>query len=185
MDEPTSGFGLRPPDRDLHGPRKGVPEYDGYSAPAMGMKQRTFRFFESATGHIPVSVHVSPVFQRHRRPCRSIDTTRAARLRIGRRLGLTGLHALPILYRDGESRTMRRIVWILMATLCTTGCGHKGAVSTSELQSSFKSAEPAIQALVDKAVGAVKSNNYPEALGDLQTLSHKARLTPDQQQTIK
>ena len=80
---------------------------------------------------------------------------------------------------------MRRLVWTLVLTLGATGCGHKSAVSTSDLQSSFKSAEPAMQTLVDKTVGAVKSNNYPEALSDLQILAHKARLTPDQQQSIK
>jgi 2C-methyl-D-erythritol 2,4-cyclodiphosphate synthase len=84
---------------------------------------------------------------------------------------------------------MRKFAWMLVAALgallAVTGCGHKGRVSTSELQSSFKEAEPAMQTLVDKAVSAVKSNNYPEALGDLQVLSHKARLTPDQQQALK
>jgi predicted small lipoprotein YifL len=84
---------------------------------------------------------------------------------------------------------MKRFAWILVvalgASLAITGCGHKGAVSTSELRSSFKSAEPAMQSQVDKAVASVKSNNYPEALSDLQVLSHKARLTPDQQQSLK
>jgi hypothetical protein len=42
-----------------------------------------------------------------------------------------------------------------------------------------------MQTLVDKAVAAVNSNNYPEALNDLQTLSHKARLTLDQEQSLK
>jgi hypothetical protein len=73
----------------------------------------------------------------------------------------------------------------LGAALTVTGCGSKGRVSTSELRSSFKSAEPAMQTLVDKAVAAVNSNNYPEALSDLQTLSHKARLTVDQEQALK
>jgi hypothetical protein len=80
-------------------------------------------------------------------------------------------------------------MWILVvalgASLTVTGCGNKGRVSTSELQSSFKSAEPAMKTLVDKAVGAVNSNNYSEALNDLQTLSHKARLTIDQEQVLK
>jgi hypothetical protein len=84
---------------------------------------------------------------------------------------------------------MRRFTWILVvvlgASLTVSGCGKKGRVSTSELQSSFKSAEPAMQTLVDKAVASVNSNNYPEALSDLQTLSHKARLTLDQEQVLK
>ncbi len=77
------------------------------------------------------------------------------------------------------------LIMALIASLAITGCGKKGRVSTSELQSSFKSAEPAMQTLVNNAVAAVKSNNYPEALSNLQTLSHKARLTPDQQQALK
>ncbi|HXI84664.1 MAG TPA: hypothetical protein VNL17_11320 [Verrucomicrobiae bacterium] len=84
---------------------------------------------------------------------------------------------------------MKKFAWMpvvaLGALLAISGCGKKGRVSTSELQSSFKSAEPAMQTLVNNAVLAVKSNNYPEALSNLQTLSHKARLTPDQQQAVK
>src|SRR5882724_8572680 len=87
------------------------------------------------------------------------------------------------------SMAMKRSTWMLVMALGTsltiTGCGNKGRVSTSELRSSFKSAEPAMQTLVNSAVAAVKSNNFPEALSDLQTLSHKARLTPDQQQALK
>jgi hypothetical protein len=102
---------------------------------------------------------------------------------------LTVPRELPILRKDGMSKAMKRFVWMLVvalgASLTITGCGHKGAVSTSELRSSFKSAEPAMQTLVNNAVAAVKSNNYPEALSDLQVLSHKARLTPDQQQVLK
>jgi hypothetical protein len=92
------------------------------------------------------------------------------------------------LVSDGMRTIIKRSVWILVlalgASLTVSGCGHKG-VSTSELQSSFKSAEPAMQTLVDKAVASVNSNNYPEALNDLQTLSHKARLTVDQEQALK
>lgn len=77
------------------------------------------------------------------------------------------------------------MVVALGALSVIAGCGNKGRVSTAELQSSFKSAEPAMQTLVNNAVAAVKSNNYPKALSDLQTLAHKARLTPDQQQSLK
>src|SRR5437016_2820100 len=84
---------------------------------------------------------------------------------------------------------MKKFTWMLImalsAPLVITGCGKQGRVSTSELQSNFKSAEPPMQTLVNNAVAAVKSNNYPEALRDLQTLSHKARLTLDQQQALK
>jgi hypothetical protein len=154
------------------------------------MGQWSFRFFEAATEDVPVSVHAShPCFRRHRQSRCSIDTTRAAAAWIARQLSLTVLLALPILCKDGMSKAMKRFVWMLVvalgASLAITGCGHKGAVSTSELRSSFKSAEPAMQTLVDNTVASVKSNNYPEALSDLQVLSHKARLTPDQQQSLK
>jgi hypothetical protein len=190
MDEPVSAVALWTPNRDLHGPRKGDPERNGHQAPPMGTRQRAFRFFEATAGHIPVSVHVShPCFRRLRESRCSIDTTRAAAAWIGRHLGLTARRALPILCPDGMNATMRRFTWILVvalgASLTVSGCGNRGRVSTSELQSSFKSAEPAMQTLVDKAVAAVNSNNYPEALNDLQTLSHKARLTLDQERVLK
>lgn len=79
---------------------------------------------------------------------------------------------------------MKSHSWILLAVLTAFGCGHKG-VGTSELQSSFQSSEPAMQTLVDKAVSAIKSNNYPEALNNLQLLEKKAKETPDQQQAVK
>jgi outer membrane protein assembly factor BamD (BamD/ComL family) len=84
---------------------------------------------------------------------------------------------------------MKRHGWILLAvmslSLAVIGCGKKGEVDTSKLENSFKSAPPAQQSDVDKAVSAVKAGNYSEAVTDLQRLASKAKLTPEQQQAVK
>ena len=83
---------------------------------------------------------------------------------------------------------MKTRAWILglalAASLTAFGCGHK-RVSTSELQESFKGSETNLQALVDKTVSAIQSNNYPEALNNLNALAHKAKETPDQQAAVQ
>lgn len=76
------------------------------------------------------------------------------------------------------------VVVALAATIVFTGCAKKG-VDTGKLESSFKSAEPATQSSVDKAVSAIKAGNYSEALATLQSVAAKAKLTPEQQQAIK
>jgi hypothetical protein len=63
------------------------------------------------------------------------------------------------------------------------GC-KKSGVDTSKLENSFKSAEPAAQSSVDKAVSAIKSNDYAGALTELKSLGDKVKLTPEQQQAI-
>ncbi len=73
---------------------------------------------------------------------------------------------------------------VMAVSLALAGCGKKG-VNTSKLESSFKSAEPATQSDVNKAVSAIKAGNYSEALTDLQRLAGKAKLTSEQQQAIK
>jgi major membrane immunogen (membrane-anchored lipoprotein) len=76
------------------------------------------------------------------------------------------------------------LVGVMAVSLALVGCGKKG-VNTSNLQSSFKSADSATQGDVDKAVSAIKAGNYSEAMTDLQRLAGKAKLTPEQQQAIK
>ena len=76
------------------------------------------------------------------------------------------------------------LVGVMAVSLAFVGCGKKG-VNTSNLQSSFKSAEPAMQSDVDKAVTAIKAGNYSEGLTDLQRLAAKAKLTAEQEQAIK
>ncbi len=83
---------------------------------------------------------------------------------------------------------MKRVLIMLlggwmMASLALCGCGRK-KVSTSALESNFKSAEPAAQDLANHAVAAIKAGHYQEALDNLQKLAHKAKLDPDQRQAI-
>jgi outer membrane protein assembly factor BamD (BamD/ComL family) len=84
---------------------------------------------------------------------------------------------------------MKKCARVLFAvaglSLAIIGCAKKNEVDTSKLESSFKSAPPAQQSDVDKAVSAVKAGNYSEAVGDLQRLAGKAKLTPEQQQAVK
>ena len=84
---------------------------------------------------------------------------------------------------------MKKYAWVLLAvmglSLAIIGCGKKSTVDTSRLESSFKSAPPAQQSDVDKAVSAVKAGNYSEAVSDLQKLAGNAKLTAEQQQAIK
>ncbi len=73
----------------------------------------------------------------------------------------------------------------MLVLVAVVGCSKKSSVDTAPLESSFKSAEPATQSTVDKAVTAIKSQDYSGALTQLQTLAQNAKLTPEQQQAIK
>ena len=84
---------------------------------------------------------------------------------------------------------MRTYKWaltaIMAATFAIAGCSKKTSVDTSPMEKSFKSAEPAAQSASDKVVAAIKAEDYPGALTQLQTLAKNAKLTPEQQQAIK
>ena len=87
---------------------------------------------------------------------------------------------------------MKTYRWIFAALLVlglvVGGCAKKDGgtnVDTSQLQASFKSAEPATQSSADKVVSAVKAQDYSGALAELQTLAQNTKLTPEQQQAIK
>ena len=79
--------------------------------------------------------------------------------------------------------------WILTAvmtmTLAMAGCSKQGGIDTAAFESSFKSAEAALQPSVEKAVAAVKGADYSGAMAELKTLASNAKLTPEQQQVIK
>ena len=84
---------------------------------------------------------------------------------------------------------MKFTSWILSALtaviLLSNGCGSKGSVDTAPLEKSFASAEPANKSAADKAVAAIKAQDYSGAMAQLQTLAAQAKLTPEQQQAIK
>ena len=73
----------------------------------------------------------------------------------------------------------------MAATLAFTGCGKKSSVDTSAMEQSLKSTEPATQTECQQAVSAIKSADYAGAVTKLQAMVAKAKLTPEQRQTIK
>jgi outer membrane protein assembly factor BamD (BamD/ComL family) len=87
--------------------------------------------------------------------------------------------------RSFMKRFTALLVGLLVIAISLVGCSKKSSVDTSKLESSFKSAEPATQSDVDKAVSSIKAGNYSDAMAQLQTVAKKAKLTPEQQQAIK
>lgn len=80
---------------------------------------------------------------------------------------------------------MKRIVGmvsVVIAFITLVGCGGN---SSSRVESSFASAEPAQKASAQKAVDAANAGNYAGAMAQLQTLAAGAKLTPEQQQAIQ
>ncbi len=84
---------------------------------------------------------------------------------------------------------MKRFSWLLVVALASAvvfvGCGKKNGVDTGQLQRSFRSAEPATQSEVDKAVTAVQDGKYSEALAYLNKVASQAKLTPEQEGALK
>jgi predicted small lipoprotein YifL len=83
---------------------------------------------------------------------------------------------------------MKKLIYLLAVlglTMALVGCGGKGKVDTAPLEKSFAGAEAATKAAVDKAVAAIKEKNYSAAVTELQKLSAKAKLTPEQREAIK
>jgi len=74
---------------------------------------------------------------------------------------------------------------IMTMTLAMASCGKQSSVDTASFERSFKSAEAAVQTSADKVVTAIKSADYSGAMAELKTLASNAKLTPEQQQTIK
>jgi hypothetical protein len=74
---------------------------------------------------------------------------------------------------------------IMAVTLAMAGCGKQSSVDTASFEKSFKTAEAAVQTSADKVVTAIKSADYSGAMAELKTLASNAKLTPEQQQTIK
>ena len=84
---------------------------------------------------------------------------------------------------------MKIIRMFLMAamavTLALAGCSKSSSVDPAPIESSFKAADAATKSSADKVVSAIKSSDYSGALSELKALAGKAKLTPEQQQTVK
>ena len=74
---------------------------------------------------------------------------------------------------------------IMTVTLAMAGCGKQSSVDTASFERSFKTAEAGVQTSADKVVTAIKSADYSGAVAELKTLASNAKLTPEQQQSIK
>ena len=74
---------------------------------------------------------------------------------------------------------------IMTLTLAMAGCGKQSSVDTAAFEKNFKTAEAAVQTSADKVVTAIKSADYSGAMTELKTLAGNAKLTPEQQQSIK
>jgi hypothetical protein len=74
---------------------------------------------------------------------------------------------------------------MLVCGLAGAGCSKKSSVDTAPLETNFKSADPATQSNVDKAVGSIKAGDYASATADLQMAAKDAKLTPQQKQAIQ
>jgi hypothetical protein len=79
---------------------------------------------------------------------------------------------------------LRLLPLVIGLAALITACSKSG-VDTSKLQRAFGPAEAELKAGVDKAVAAVKAQDYQGALAALQEVAAKAKLTPEQQQAIQ
>lgn len=64
------------------------------------------------------------------------------------------------------------------------GCGNKDSVDTSRVEETFATAEAATKSAVEKAVNAVKSQDYGAALDSMQKALAEVKLTPEQKEAL-
>jgi outer membrane lipopolysaccharide assembly protein LptE/RlpB len=78
------------------------------------------------------------------------------------------------------------LVVLVTAIIGLAGCGHKKA-DTSKLESSFAGAEATLKADIQKAVDAIKKDDYSAAMTELQKTFARsnAKLTEAQKAAIK
>ena len=84
-------------------------------------------------------------------------------------------------------------LFFAMAVVLLTGCKKESSPdaastatgNTAPLDSSFKTADPAVQANVSSVKNDVRYGIYDKALADLQKLTATPNLTPEQQKAIK
>ena len=85
---------------------------------------------------------------------------------------------------------MKRLFLILAvcagAALGLTACSKsESSVDTSKVESSFESVPAADKGDLDKAITAIKSNDYATALASLKQVASNVKLTPEQQAAVK
>ena len=81
-------------------------------------------------------------------------------------------------------KTIMSVV-VMIALALLIGCAKKGEVDTAKLEASFSTAEPSAKGEMDKAVAAVKNQDWAGATASLQKLAADAKLTDAQKQAVK
>jgi competence protein ComGC len=82
-------------------------------------------------------------------------------------------------------KTLMSVAGILVISLLV-GCAKKEQqVDTVKLEASFSTAEPSTKSEVDKAVAAVKNQDWAGASASLKKLASDAKLTEEQKQAVK
>ena len=84
-------------------------------------------------------------------------------------------------------KSMKTFVSIAMMVLLAVvaGCAKKESVDTVKLEASFSGAEPTVKSEVDKAVAALKQQDWAGATASLQRLASNAKLTEDQKKAVQ
>jgi hypothetical protein len=84
-------------------------------------------------------------------------------------------------------KTFISLITVAVLALCLgAGCAKKQQVDTAKLEASFSaSSEPSAKSEADKAVAAVKQQDWPAATASLQRLAANAKLTDSQKQAVK
>ena len=73
-----------------------------------------------------------------------------------------------------------------LALFGLTGCSKSGAgIDTSKVESAFQAVSQADKAELQNALTAIKSGDYAGALASLKKAAATAKLTPEQQQSLK
>jgi hypothetical protein len=82
-------------------------------------------------------------------------------------------------------KTAKACLFALGASLALTACSSRSSVDTATLELTFQAAEPALQSSAQKAISAIKSTDYADALTELKHLTKNRTLTPEQRGSIK
>ncbi len=77
------------------------------------------------------------------------------------------------------------VIAVMALMMAIVGCSKRGSVDTTALEKTFKEAEAASQSAAQKVVAAVKAEDFPGAVSQLEALAKNAKLTPEQQQAVK
>jgi hypothetical protein len=84
-----------------------------------------------------------------------------------------------------NSHKWTKLGLVVAVTFFLAACSKQSSVDTAPVENAFKSADSTVKSSADKVVAAVKSADYAGALVELKSLAGKARLTPEQQQSLK